>query len=424
MVATPPVRLAADPRLPQRDLLLDADAVARRLAARLGAGGPIAIERCERWRVKYRIGESLRVLYGVQARGRRYLVAARAFQGGRSADVYRRAAATELPCELLRPVIHDPDLDVVFWLFPNDRKIGNLAAFRRIPAVLAQLLARPWRASRLVAYAPEKSATARCLGANGETLAYAKIYAGDEGARAYEIYDALWHGLPTGDPHLGIPRLLGYLPAQRMLLLEPIAGRRIADLHGAQLQDALKRLGAALARLHSLPLPPAPRFERFDLERLRQAALLIGQSRADAARPAAELADELCARWQPSPEGLVCLHGDIHPKNGILVHDRMTLIDLDQAGAGPAAADLGGLLAGLRYSCRIGLCSRAAERALAGAFLAGYAAVRALPPPTELRWHAAAALLAERALRAVNRVRAEGLLHLDEILGDARALLK
>jgi Ser/Thr protein kinase RdoA (MazF antagonist) len=101
----------------------------------------------------------------------------------------------------------------------------------------------------------------------------------------------------------------------------------------------------------------------------------------------------------------------------------MTLIDLDQAAAGPAAADLGGMLAGLRYCRRVGLCSRAAERALAGAFLAGYAAVRPLPPPAELRWHAAAALLAERALRAVNRVRAEGLLHLGEILDDARTLL-
>jgi len=38
-----------------------------------------------------------------------------------------------------------------------------------------------------------------------------------------------------------------------------------------------------------------------------------------------------------------------------------------------------------------------------------YAAVRPLPSPTSLRWHTAAALLAERAWRAVNRLRLPGL---------------
>jgi hypothetical protein len=36
------------------------------------------------------------------------------------------------------------------------------------------------------------------------------------------------------------------------------------------------------------------------------------------------------------------------------------------------------------------------------AFLSGYRAVRALPPDLSLRWHTAAALVAERGVRAVN----------------------
>jgi len=42
---------------------------------------------------------------------------------------------------------------------------------------------------------------------------------------------------------------------------------------------------------------------------------------------------------------------------------------------------------------------------------------------TGLSWHTAAALLAERALRAVNRIRPEGLCCLCELLSEARVIL-
>ena len=61
---------------------------------------------------------------------------------------------------------------------------------------------------------------------------------------------------------------------------------------------------------------------------------------------------------------------------------------------------------------------------LARAFLVSYATTRRLPTGNSLRWHAAAALLAERALRAVNRVRPEGLRRLREILIEAEGLLE
>jgi Ser/Thr protein kinase RdoA (MazF antagonist) len=131
----------------------------------------------------------------------------------------------------------------------------------------------------------------------------------------------------------------------------------------------------------------------------------------------------LVACCEPPAGPAVCLHGDLHPKNGIVTQDGVALIDLDQSAAGPAAADVGSLLAGLRYGRRIGLLSGSAERRLSAAFLAGYASTRPLPPMASLRWSMAAALLAERALRAVNRVRPEGLVHLDGLLADAHKAL-
>ena len=58
------------------------------------------------------------------------------------------------------------------------------------------------------------------------------------------------------------------------------------------------------------------------------------------------------------------------------------------------------------------------------ALLDGYASARELPDRADLDWHVAAALLSERALRAVNRVREDGLAHLGPVLADARAVLR
>jgi aminoglycoside phosphotransferase (APT) family kinase protein len=62
------------------------------------------------------------------------------------------------------------------------------------------------------------------------------------------------------------------------------------------------------------------------------------------------LADELSARWESQGDAPVCLHGDVHPKNGILRGDSFTLIDIDRAAAGNPAVDLGSLLASISYN--------------------------------------------------------------------------
>lgn len=99
----------------------------------------------------------------------------------------------------------------------------------------------------------------------------------------------------------------------------------------------------------------------------------------------------------------------------------VALIDLDQTGIGPAAADLGSLLARLERS-RIVQGADTAE--LAAAFLDGYAEVRPTPDPESLAWHTSAALLAEQAMRAVNRVRPEALDHLGELLASGHTALR
>jgi hypothetical protein len=417
--------LASDSLLPQRDILLNADEVARRLSSRLGAGGPLSIDSCERLRTKYRVGDSLRVLHRIRVGESDFTVAARTFPRGGSGRAYERALGAAVNCGPLRAVVHDAELATVFWTFPNDRRIAGLSALTDIPAELARLFVPAWTRSRVVAYAPEKCATAECLDDESNVLAYAKVYRGDEGRRVFGIYEALGRGASPAANGVRLPRALGYGEAQRMLLLEPIAGRRIADLNGLELTNGYGRLGAALAALHGLPPPEGlPPSSRLDVARLRRAARIIGQARPDVREEARALAERLAARQETANDRPVCLHGDVHPKNGILRGDRLALIDLDQAAFGDPANDLGSLLASLSYNRLSGLLTRAAAQTLGDAFLEGYAGGRQLPPSSRLRWHTAAALLAERALRAVNRVRPEGLIRLRELLIEGENILR
>jgi Ser/Thr protein kinase RdoA (MazF antagonist) len=312
----------------------------------------------------------------------------------------------------------------VFWTFPNDRKIGSLAALAPATDTVSRLLGRPVARTVLAAYAPEKSATAACLDRTRTPIAYAKVFASaEEAAASWRAHAALFAQVGRNHSALRVPAVLAWSAEDRMLVVEALGGRRVDTLFGPDLVQAMRRFGAALACLHSLPVPDGvPAFDRLAPARQGEAADIIGRARPDVAAPAARLADELAGAVEPA-EPPVCLHGDVHLKNGLLDGRRVSLIDLDQAGVGPAAADIGSVLAGLRYRTLV-TDERARGEKLCAALLEGYGSRRELPDPQVLRWHVAAALLSERALRAVNRIRPAGLAHLGAVLNDARAVLR
>lgn len=392
--------LAPDLALPQRDLLLDDQQMAARLSSLIG---PSAIDSCEKQRVKYRIGESLRVLYRLSVNGRSHLIATKAFAG----SVDQKSAQ-----------FYDANLRTAFWMFPNDRKLKHLSLLHDEPETLSCVLAGNWHKSECVAYVPEKCATVRCLDREGRLIAYAKMYAADEGGSLRQTY------LQLASACRHVVKPLEYSERHQLLLLEAVSGRRICDLTDKDLSDGFAGLAQALASLHSASIPnQLARFERHDPDRLCKCVRIIGMARPDVAAVANDLYDQLRTTI-PADEPLVCLHGDVHPKNGIASNGLVTLIDLDQCGVGPAAADLGSMLALLHYNWRIGLITRTKERELSGRFLDAYSASRQLPLQRSLNWHTAAALLSERALRSVNRIRPEGLNHLSQLLNDASEILR
>ncbi|MEN3330165.1 MAG: Phosphotransferase enzyme family [Acidobacteriota bacterium] len=388
--------LAVDPALPQRDLLLDETLMTEYLSRLVEYG----IEDCERLRTKYRVGSSLRVLYELRGSGRSFRIAARAFPRTRRIT-NQFISHTEL---------NAPELNATFWIFPHDRKIKNLTVLDNIPDELRNIEGRTWTTSHIVAHAPEKSVTAQCLDENDQIIAYAKIYAGDEGRQSFETHKAA-----TGK--VQVPRAITYSDTHHLLLLEAVDGVPLSTV--AESENAFFRLGIALKSLHQINLPSSlPRHTRLTPEAVTRASATISRARPDVADLIQRLSDQLIAQYRHGNP--VFLHGDVHPKNILLNERTLFLLDLDQAAAGAATADLGSAIAGLYCDACTGSRTWNETAVLKRALLTGYGAPH---DSHELRWHIAAALLQERALRSVTRIRTATLQKLPEILRTAETVL-
>jgi len=415
--------LAPDQALPQRDRLLDPHVVASRLAE---ASGTPAISRCELLRIDYRFGRRLRVLHRERIGQRWRWVVGRAYPEDQSEEAFRQAVAMATPTRgRFRDVVHAPALGAVFWTFPSDRKLTRLARELREVRALARRLGGPGSGARVVGYKPEKSVVVELHDHRGRCLAYAKIYKENLGERARHIHTWLARQVSPDHPRLRLATPLESTAAGEPLVLEAITGRPIADLEGREACSAVARFAAALADFHSLTPPEGTsRSDRHEPERLVAAAELLARACPRVASEARALADELGRSFVPSPEPLACLHGDVHPKNVLLAGERVALIDLDKTTRGAAALDLGSFLSLLCYERALGRLAPADERLRGRSFLDGYARVGSLPGPHTLRWHTAAALLAEQAVRTVRQIRADALARLDRLLADARRLLE
>jgi predicted glycosyltransferase/Ser/Thr protein kinase RdoA (MazF antagonist) len=412
------MRLALDPHVPHRDALLDLDRMRTRLDRLLGTRGDLGINHLEHVRVKYRVGRGLGLLLRVHTARRSFLVSARSFSPAAAFSNYERAL-TSAPDAVagLPAVSFAPELDTVFWTYPHDRRIGSLELLCGPSAALDRLLSAH-AVPAVVAYVPEKAATARCVDEHGTPTAYVKVYAGDPEPR-FELLRML-HAALRGTP-LRVPAPLGYDRAHAAIALAAVTGEPLQVRHGRGDPAAMRAFGAALATLHSVPpprglpsiTPPAGR-------EVAESAQLIATVRPDVARAAHALAAELDDGFVAGGDQ-VWLHGDPHCKNVLRDHAAIGLIDFDQAGRGPAASDLGSVLARLRYLRVLGAIPAAAEQMLGASLLDGYASVRELPQPHALNWHTAASLLTERAMRAVTRLNEEGLTHLPEIIESGRS---
>ena len=142
----------------------------------------------------------------------------------------------------------------MFWTFPNDRRLAGLRLLDGRSGALDRLVGRAVARTRLMAYAPERAATAECLDAGGRVLAYVKVH-WDAAERELANAEAAAAAVGPDDPHLRLPRVLAASLPEGALVLEPLAGRGSTGSPAPELGPALRALGAG-AR-HAARRPPA-----------------------------------------------------------------------------------------------------------------------------------------------------------------------
>lgn len=412
--ATQQLLLAPDAAVPQRDVLLDTELMRERLSTELGNRGMPAIDECKVARVKYRFGANIRVLYDLRCGQKTIKVASRTFVAKRLSEIREQSNAANGANSM--PDFLDESLLAAFWIFPKDRKISNLNLFFVVPESLA-IQGHVWETGRVVAYAPEKCATVECIDDKGQIFAYAKVFAGHAGGSISGTYERL------RELNVRLPSVLRYSALDRTLVLEAVKGLRLADLDESP-ASVYRKLGCSIAELHQVS-PPAdlPRFNRLETSELKRSLQTIEKARPDVAVQAANLVKKI-TEYPMSDVPPVCLHGDVHPKNAIWNDGAVTLIDLDQASSGDPAADIGSFLAGLHYKECVGQMTAETRTNSSKSFFAGYEEIRPLPSENSLRRNTAAALFSERALRAITRVRVEGLENMSRILSTSENILR
>ena len=262
-------------------------------------------------------------------------------------------------------------------------------------------------ASEIVHYLPERSCMMRFDVAlttpdnsrERPVAFYGKAYPDEQGAETFRVMKELWDGAAGAAP---IAQPLLYEPDSAILWQSGLEGARL------DLRDPAALTGAAeaLASLHGSDVSGLRAHPSFS-GRLDEAAEVIAAAAPDHSRPTVELIQRLRELQQYLvARPAATLHGDLHLKNFIVTTGGVALIDLDTLAMGDPLEDLASFVAALYSAGLAGGVPEDHTRRDAANFIAAYARSTGWHVPgLDLDWHIAAAVLTERALRAVTRMK-------------------
>lgn len=407
-----------------------------------------SVTSCMIDRVKYRAGEKCVISYRLQINEHatdtlhEQWFCVRVFPAGSAGSRYQKALAEPLtPPNFGEAVMWLPQWEMVLWAFPNDRKIGGLPALmesaNRHNDALDRLVAAIWGAgttmgqhtTRLIHYVPEHTCTVRVQLAlanknpqvpQNVTL-FGKAYYDDEGAESYRLMQQLWDSDACRQGQLQIAQPLAYDPAGRILWQRGLPGRTLLtyELDNQSTEPLLAEAAHAVAMLHCAALPCRHTTTQADvLALLPRSQTVVSQRLPQLTTAVGTLVAALQALAPcPASEPAATLHGDLHLQNFFVNEaaphgQRLALIDLDNLSTGSPWHDLGSFCAALYYR---GLVDGIAQDSIAQSldrFLLAYAEQAPWPlNRAAINWYTAAALLNERACRAITRMK-EGRLEL------------
>ncbi len=414
----------------------------------LGPEAALRVRDCQIERIRYKPAKNCLVCYRLQIENSagqllgEQLLNARLYERGGSQRRFVRAQNASLaPPAFGPPLLHLPALDMVVWLFPNDRKLHGLPGLVNpdhlrtvlLAPLIAEHVGPHWQivnlVHHLVHYNPEHTAMMqvqlqlqhRQSGERRPYLLFGKTYYNDEGQETYRVMRHLWqqaHTATIGNGVRSVPiaQPLAYHSELNLLWQQGLAGQTLSsmEMDSDDFYDGLERAAATVAALHQAPISGVRSC------RLESWVAKLGEMRAwlPAVLPSCRselepLVDGLLAQLPHlGRQPLATLHGDLHLQNFFLHGAEVALIDLDNVCSGSPWQDVGSFIAGLLAHGLYSGLPRSQVDEMVAAFLHSYC--RHVPweiTPQNLSWFVAVALINERAFRSITRLK-EGRLDL------------
>jgi hypothetical protein len=436
-----PQEIPTDALLPQLPVVLDPDAMKTRLGEQIFESVQererFLIRTCEIDRVRYKPESSCMVTYRLEIEDRatgeigEQVLSGRAYPNGQAQPQWEKASClTMAQPRFGPPLLNLPDLDMVLWSFPNDRKIKTLPSaveFERftsvvLPELVAAHLEQGWQisgtTSQIMHYVGEHTCTVKIsvslshpVNSASETLTlFGKTYYNDEGAETYRVMQQLWNSEARRRGQLALAKPLAYDRETKTLWQLGVPGVTLetCNIDRPGFLPFLKEAARSIGTLHQTPISGAHTVTSKDLVlNLKSVASILIRRRPSCGATLLPIVNRLVTQADAIPAHPVAtLHGDLHLKNFLVDDGLVTLIDLDNACTGSPYLDLGSLIAGLYTYSLLHQHSKETVPRLVEAFLQTYGAQIPWTISRDIiDWHTAVALITERAYRCVTRLK-------------------
>ncbi len=427
--------------LPQLAVVLDQAAMKGRLQEQIYESVPererFIIRSCEIARVRYKPESSCMVTYRLEIEDtttketREQVLCGRAYPKGLSLSQWEKGRMRPLvQPQFGQPLLYLPDLEMVLWSFPNDRKMTTLPAAIEsarftsviLPELIVSHLGEGWQilgtTSQVVHYVGEHTCTVKMSidlahpFKNGlQTLIlFGKTYYNEEGAETDRVMRQLWDSESRRSGQLEMAKPLEYDTQAKTLWQLAVSGITLetCDIDRPEFLPFLREAAGAIGALHQTPVSGARSVTAADMiSNLKTVTSILVRYRPTCSQALHPLVNRLLAQADMIPaHPSATVHGDLHLKNFLVDAARVTLIDLDNVCTGSPYLDLGSLIAGLHTYCILHEKSEETVPRLVESFLRAYETHVPWPVRRDLvDWHTAVALITERAYRCVTRLK-------------------
>ena len=430
-----------DVHLPQLSMILDSEAMRDTLWDGMFESArdrdSFLIRHCEIIQIRYKPASSCMVSYRLEVENvitgekGRQILCGRAFPEGRSQPQWEKASTQALVQPRFGiPLIHLPEVEMVLWSFPNDRKMRTLpaavdatrSASDTPPSWLSGHVGTGWQVadtrSRVMHYVGEHTCTVQTSlvlvhpsrNTRQPLTLFGKTYYNEEGAQTDLVMRQLWNSDARQEGRLNMAQPLWYDARLKTLWQMGIQGATLEN-HLIELPAGiplLQKAAHSVAAFHTTPVSNIPSITMVELlGKLDAVASVLMQCRPSCRPLLLPLRDRLVAQAKTISLGpSATLHGDLHMKNLFLTDDRIALIDLDNVRHGHPGQDIGSFVAGLLTGALAKQIPILRMAVPVQAFLTHYnhSTPWKLDQPT-VAWFTAVSLVTERSYRCVSRLK-------------------